>query len=238
MRPFTIFKLGLLCSFCCSVCAFQATPTLKNPSRQASSVLAANLLENKKTLSSSPVIRARRPGWESGLRYRSDDWLKNFLSLPHSFVLKRIRFHLYTNVALSVVVAALHSVTKGLAMPLTGHSLLGGFLSLLLVFRTNTAVRFSLLIIRSTCSEQFFSYSTLFSTVFSILRSPWSLDFDENNVSEPCHVDCNLHALAKKCGEASIPARRLPQSIETHVLEWFCETTRRSQRAVAENKSY
>lgn len=94
-----------------------------------------------KAFRSITALEARRPVAQSGLRYRSNDWLLNFLSLPNSFVLGRIRFHLFTNTALSFAVVLLNRLFgwNQLAVPLTGHSLMGGFLSLLLVFRTNTA---------------------------------------------------------------------------------------------------
>ena len=84
--------------------------------------------------------RTYRPEVESGLRYRSDDWLRNFLSLPTSFLLRQISFHLLSNVLLSLVVIYLHyGRNLTLSIPILGHSLLGSFLGLLLVFRTNTA---------------------------------------------------------------------------------------------------
>ena len=85
------------------------------------------------------IPQARRPVVESGLRYRSDDWLGNFISIPHSFVLRRIRFHLQFNTLVSVMVVILNKIGLNLRIPLVGHSLLGSFLGLLLVFRTNSA---------------------------------------------------------------------------------------------------
>lgn len=123
----------------------------KHPSITSRMILKATAL-NAHTLSSpSPlesqdqsnrnnkIPQARRPVVESGLRYRSDDWLGNFISLPHSFVLRRIRFHLQFNALVSVLVVLLNQVGFKLRIPLVGHSLLGSFLGLLLVFRTNSA---------------------------------------------------------------------------------------------------
>jgi len=86
-------------------------------------------------------IQARRPQVESGLRYRSDDWLRNFLSIPSSFVLRRISFHLTSNTLLCALVILLHRIPNvpKIQIPLIGHTLMGGIMSLLLVFRTNSA---------------------------------------------------------------------------------------------------
>lgn len=101
-------------------------------------------IANGETIKLKRLIRipkARRPTFESGLRYRSDDWLRNVLSLPKSFILKRIQFHFSVNLLLCSLVVLAHKQLgfKAITIPMTGHSLLGGFLSLLLVFRTNSA---------------------------------------------------------------------------------------------------
>lgn len=85
------------------------------------------------------VPSARRPQVENGLRYQSDDWFRNFLSIPRSFVLKRIRFHLMTNMLITLGVILSHMYLKPIDVPITGHTLLAGFLGLLMVFRTNSA---------------------------------------------------------------------------------------------------
>jgi ion channel-forming bestrophin family protein len=81
----------------------------------------------------------RRPDVSAGYRYRSDDWLGNFISIPRSFVLKRVVFHLSSNVVVCSTVILLHQ--RGLIGTLAplAHTLLGGFLGLLLIFRTNSA---------------------------------------------------------------------------------------------------
>lgn len=86
------------------------------------------------------LTKDQRPSFESGHRYQSDDWLRKFLSLPNSFVLRRIRFHLISNTLLSVLVVAMHKMGYGkyFTIPMLGHSLLGSFLGLLMVFRTNS----------------------------------------------------------------------------------------------------
>lgn len=103
-----------------------------------SKALGENVVKARKII---PVVTARRPSFESGLRYRSDDWLGNFLSIPNSFVLRRIRFHLASNTAFCALILALHRIYPKsiVSIPPLGHSLLGGFMSLLLVFRTNSA---------------------------------------------------------------------------------------------------
>ena len=94
--------------------------------------------ESRRTESLAPT--ARRPSVESGLRYKSDDWLRSFLSIPNSFVLRRIIFHLLTNTAVAILVTILNKLKFiQFSIPLVGHSLLGGFMSLLLAYRTNSA---------------------------------------------------------------------------------------------------
>lgn len=76
----------------------------------------------------------------NSLRYRSDDWARNVLSLPRSRVLRRVSFHLLSNVitcAALVLLKTRHAVA--LSLPALPHTLLAGFLGLLLVFRTNSA---------------------------------------------------------------------------------------------------
>lgn len=83
---------------------------------------------------------ARRPQFESGLRYNSEDWLRNMLSTPRSFLLRRIKFHLMFDQLICIAILLANKVgTRKLTIPLLGHTLLGSFLGLLLVFRKNTA---------------------------------------------------------------------------------------------------
>jgi predicted membrane chloride channel (bestrophin family) len=74
-------------------------------------------------------------------RYRSRDWLHNLVMLPNSATLKRIRNPVMTMTLWSAVVCALHAHPRLRLppMPALPHSLLGSALSLLLVFRTNSA---------------------------------------------------------------------------------------------------
>lgn len=87
------------------------------------------------------VPQARRPFTEAGMRYRSDDWLVNVLSIPRSYLLRRIKFHLlFDQLACALVLLAREKLGwRRLSIPLLGHELLGSFLGLLLVFRTNSA---------------------------------------------------------------------------------------------------
>mmetsp|Transcript_22787 Transcript_22787/g.33469 ORF Transcript_22787/g.33469 Transcript_22787/m.33469 type:complete len:419 (+) Transcript_22787:35-1291(+) len=121
------------------------TLPLSRNGRAATSMLASasdssSTVTNGKSLNIFP--KALRPSVESGIRYRSDDWLVNFLSIPNSFVLRRIKFKLLCHSVLCAIVVGLykfgHFDAVALPSPL-GHSLLGGFLGLLLVFRTNSA---------------------------------------------------------------------------------------------------
>lgn len=85
-------------------------------------------------------IHYRRPLLDAGLRYSSNDWLANFITTPLSMTLRRIRFHLLTNVLLSGIAIYLHSKYADKVMiPMTGHSLVASSLGLLLSYRTNSA---------------------------------------------------------------------------------------------------
>jgi ion channel-forming bestrophin family protein len=84
-------------------------------------------------------IASRRPSVDAGYRYSSNDWLLNFLLIPKSFILKRIRFHLLSNIVCSILVIMLHEKFPKLSIPMTGHSLVASSLGLLLSYRTNSA---------------------------------------------------------------------------------------------------
>mmetsp|Transcript_12285 Transcript_12285/g.18845 ORF Transcript_12285/g.18845 Transcript_12285/m.18845 type:complete len:447 (+) Transcript_12285:107-1447(+) len=114
---------------------------IRNNALLGASTTSAMLDADVKKIFKMKKIESRRPQVESGLRYRSDDWFRNFLSIPFSFVLRRISFHLTTNTILCALVILLHKVPKfpKLQIPLVGHTLMGGIMSLLLVFRTNSA---------------------------------------------------------------------------------------------------
>jgi len=87
----------------------------------------------------SKNIHKRRPSADQGFRYSSNDWLVNLLTTPLSYTLRRVRSHLIVNTAICFL--ALHLQKKGaqVKIPMTGHSLLGSSLGLLLGYRTNSA---------------------------------------------------------------------------------------------------
>ena len=91
-------------------------------------------LEMRKPGGFAPVVDA------SG-KTQSKDWLHCLSTWPQSYVLRRIANPLASIVVWSSLVAAWYAVFNPVAKPLgTGmHTLVGGALSLLLVFRTNTA---------------------------------------------------------------------------------------------------
>ena len=85
-------------------------------------------------------IHTRRPSAEKGFRYSSNDWLVNLITTPLSYTLKRVRVHVLVNVGISFL--AIHLFNKHgkeVRIPMTGHSLLGSSLGLLLSYRTNSA---------------------------------------------------------------------------------------------------
>jgi len=84
-------------------------------------------------------IRKRRPQLDSGLRYSSNDWLINLLLTPTSYIMRRVRFHLLTNIVGCIGIILLHEKYPRIGIPMTGHSLLASSLGLLLSYRTNSA---------------------------------------------------------------------------------------------------
>lgn len=121
--------------------AFEASPktAVKGPSYELKSDgpadSAAVEKENRKDL-----IQYRRPSADAGIRYSSNDWLTNFITTPVSFILRRIRFHLLSNIAVCGLAIYLHDkYGDKIQIPMTGHNLLGSSLGLLLSYRTNSA---------------------------------------------------------------------------------------------------
>ena len=85
-------------------------------------------------------IYFKRPLADAGIRYSSNDWLTNFVTMPVSFTLLRIKFHLLSNIAVCTLAVYMHKkYGEKVAIPMTGHSLLGSSLGLLLSYRTNSA---------------------------------------------------------------------------------------------------
>ena len=120
------------------------TGTVLSSSRKSLDIATAAANGGGRLIKSLPVFAddaVYRPVFESGLRYRKDDWWRNLLNLPQSYVLRRIYPHLVYNVAISIVVTLMYKLSwcPAVSIPMLGHNLLGGFLGLLLVFRQNTA---------------------------------------------------------------------------------------------------
>jgi len=121
---------------------YQPRTALRRAVRQplSTEVVAANPVRSPSAKMVIPADPLRREAVKRGNRYRSDDWLANVLSIPRSRVLRRISFHLVTNVLWGGLVYFLKATDRlALSMPVLPHTMLGGFLSLLLVFRTNSA---------------------------------------------------------------------------------------------------
>lgn len=77
---------------------------------------------------------------QPGVRITSSDWLESIKSLPRSQVLRRIRNPLLSMTGGALLVSIWHCVFQMPGLPtLAPHTLLGSGLSLLLVFRTNSA---------------------------------------------------------------------------------------------------
>jgi ion channel-forming bestrophin family protein len=73
-------------------------------------------------------------------RYTKQEWLTTLLNTHKDIVLNRIRDRVFANVAITVAVLfARARCNFSLVLAPTMHTLLGGFLGLLLVFRTNAA---------------------------------------------------------------------------------------------------
>jgi predicted membrane chloride channel (bestrophin family) len=98
-----------------------------------------NIPEIPRPASNSVLIPAQR--------YSSDEWLKSLLSLPKSFILRRISFHLVANTFFAALVYTAYviwpetvkALLKGMIPAPGPHLMLSGALGFLLVFRTNTA---------------------------------------------------------------------------------------------------
>jgi len=73
-------------------------------------------------------------------RLTSSDWLESLSGIPRSTVLRRIRHPLLTATTVALFVSMAHCILGMPGLPtMSAHTLLGSGLSLLLVFRTNTA---------------------------------------------------------------------------------------------------
>lgn len=82
----------------------------------------------------------RISGRQGDERYSSKYWFTTLMRTPKSLVLRRILPHMLFNILVtSVVLGARSLLSFRPAVPITVHTLLGGYLSLLLVFRTNSA---------------------------------------------------------------------------------------------------
>lgn len=76
---------------------------------------------------------------QSQRRYTDWDWLKAMTTVSKSIVLTRIASHLMFNVFITTFVLLAQDLGYSYDFSTLPHSLLGGFLGLLLVFRTNAA---------------------------------------------------------------------------------------------------
>eukprot|EP00312_Isochrysidales_sp_CCMP1244_P026333 CAMPEP_0202793242 /NCGR_PEP_ID=MMETSP1388-20130828/85388_1 /ASSEMBLY_ACC=CAM_ASM_000864 /TAXON_ID=37098 /ORGANISM="Isochrysis sp, Strain CCMP1244" /LENGTH=380 /DNA_ID=CAMNT_0049463043 /DNA_START=42 /DNA_END=1184 /DNA_ORIENTATION=+ len=141
-----------------------AASTVPTGARLEAGLLQAEPVAKERSLRGGMAKRwpilARRVDLSHGERYTSTDWLTNFLSIPRSHVLERIGPHLWSQTGLCALVVLLHQhglrFPTGSAMP---HTLLGGFLSLLLAFRTNMAYnrfyagRLNWGVVKNSCSD-------------------------------------------------------------------------------------
>ena len=106
----------------------------------------AATLQHKQTTRlclSSGIFSGKRPRRRIGTseRYQPNDWIKNLITIPTSFVLHRIGLHILFDAGVTVSTLFAREVLgwRWLRLSETVHGLLAGFLGLLLVFRTNTA---------------------------------------------------------------------------------------------------
>ena len=153
-----------LCSYSMFVLLGFAASTVPTGARLEAGLLQAEPVAKERSLRGGMAKRwpilARRVDLSHGERYTSTDWLTNFLSIPRSHVLERIGPHLWSQTGLCALVVLLHRhglrFPTGSAMP---HTLLGGFLSLLLAFRTNMAYnrfyagRLNWGVVKNSCSD-------------------------------------------------------------------------------------
>ena len=124
-------------------------------------VLGSTMLLNNNKKSSSLALKAATvpppadwQAWQSkkvvyesttlAPRYASEDWLYNLLTIFSSAMLWRVSSHLFANTLFAVAIWCAYLLMPSLQAACAGfstvpHSLTGGALGLLLVFRTNTA---------------------------------------------------------------------------------------------------
>uniref|UniRef100_A0A7S4PQ23 Uncharacterized protein n=1 Tax=Guillardia theta TaxID=55529 RepID=A0A7S4PQ23_GUITH len=124
-------------------------------------VLGSTMLLNNNKKSSSLALKAATvpppadwQAWQSkkityeyttlAPRYASEDWLYNLLSIFSSAMFWRVSSHLFANTLFAVAIWCAYLLMPSLQAVCAGfstvpHSLTGGALGLLLVFRTNTA---------------------------------------------------------------------------------------------------
>lgn len=107
--------------------------------RRSAGVVRSPIVASDLVFSTNIYPSSGRLDGRSEMRYRSEDWLMNLLSLPRSLVLRRVSSHLAASLLSCAAVLAGRSAGLPLQLPPLPHTLLGSFLGLLLVFRTNSA---------------------------------------------------------------------------------------------------
>eukprot|EP00960_Hanusia_phi_P033100 750261-Hanusia_phi.AAC.1 len=141
--------------------AQRARLPLQSRSASVNGALGSTMLLNKNKKSSSLALKAATvpppadwQAWQSkkvvyesttlAPRYASEDWLYNLLSIFSSAMFWRVSSHLFANTLFAVAIWCAYLLVPSVQAVCAGfstvpHSLTGGALGLLLVFRTNTA---------------------------------------------------------------------------------------------------
>lgn len=117
-------------------------------------------------------------------RYETRDWLHNLLNIHHSTVLKEIRGVILACTLWSTFVAAAHKVLKFTSFGMRSHSLLGGALGLLLVFRTNSSY------------ARFWEGRKILERIITSSRKLSSIFVNYQSVLDPSKIDRVLHLIA------------------------------------------
>lgn len=119
------------------------TPLTSAPRKTLTALADIPIQKSKRAIQTAVKGGLNAAGRSAGVRYTSADWFRNIKSLLllKSDILRRISGHLFFNIFVAIIGAAWHAYSPETFLNLgtTGHSLSGAALSLLLVFRTNSA---------------------------------------------------------------------------------------------------
>ena len=127
--------MALLTLLSCAA-AWQSVPLAAHAVRPAARMVLVD--PNLMQIQAASALAAPRAS-EPIKRYSSSDWIESLRSTPWSIVWNRVSHRVQFQTVLATLVVGARSLGFRAALPPLIHTLLGGFLGLLLVFRTNAA---------------------------------------------------------------------------------------------------